>query len=205
MCAFLSIPSCWEVVWINKNRGAWQGSALKAIDTWWEYLWISYKICLWLHCVGGGGWRAHHPMTVLKALNSQNCVVQKCAITLYSVFCCVGGGGRRAHHPRIMCQKPWTARVVVQKCAITLYSVFCCVGGGGRQANLEMKTLFVCNVCGFQPFERLLFSVCVYFGEPTSTLLMCFPTSSRVCKVSIFQLRHSPFFTWFVLRFTSFS
>jgi len=31
------------------------------------------------------------------------------------------------------------------------------------------------------------------------------PTSSRVCKVSIFQLRHSPFFTWFVLRFTSFS
>jgi len=24
------------------------------------------------------------------------------------------------------------------------------------------------------------------------------PTSSRVCKVSIFQLRHSPFFTWFV-------
>ena len=31
------------------------------------------------------------------------------------------------------------------------------------------------------------------------------PTSSRVFKVSIFQLRHSPFFTWFVLRFTSFS
>ena len=31
------------------------------------------------------------------------------------------------------------------------------------------------------------------------------PTSSRVCKVSIFQLRHSPFFTWFVLRLTSFS
>jgi len=27
------------------------------------------------------------------------------------------------------------------------------------------------------------------------------PTSSRVFKVSIFQLRHSPFFTWF----TSFS
>ena len=27
------------------------------------------------------------------------------------------------------------------------------------------------------------------------------PTSSRVCKVSIFQLRHSPFFTWFVSRF----
>ena len=26
------------------------------------------------------------------------------------------------------------------------------------------------------------------------------PTSSRVFKVSIFQLRHSPFFTWFVLR-----
>ena len=31
------------------------------------------------------------------------------------------------------------------------------------------------------------------------------PTSSRVCKVSNFQLLHSPFFTWFVLRFTSFS
>jgi len=31
------------------------------------------------------------------------------------------------------------------------------------------------------------------------------PTSSRVFKVSIFQLRHSPFLTWFVLRFTSFS
>jgi hypothetical protein len=26
------------------------------------------------------------------------------------------------------------------------------------------------------------------------------PTFSRVFKVSIFQLRHSPFFTWFVLR-----
>ena len=31
------------------------------------------------------------------------------------------------------------------------------------------------------------------------------PTFSRVIKVSILQLRHSPFFTWFVLRFTSFS
>jgi len=31
------------------------------------------------------------------------------------------------------------------------------------------------------------------------------PTSSRIFKVSIFQLRHSPFFTWFVLRYTSFS
>jgi len=29
------------------------------------------------------------------------------------------------------------------------------------------------------------------------------PTSSRIFKVSIFQLRHSPFFTWFVLSFTS--
>jgi hypothetical protein len=25
------------------------------------------------------------------------------------------------------------------------------------------------------------------------------PTSSRIFKVSIFQLRHSPFFTWFVM------
>jgi len=33
-------------------------------------------------------------------------------------------------------------------------------------------------------------SVCVYFGEPTCLFL---PTSSRVFKVSIFQLRHSPF------------
>ena len=31
------------------------------------------------------------------------------------------------------------------------------------------------------------------------------PTSSHVFKVSIFQLRRSPFFTWFVLRFISFS
>jgi hypothetical protein len=30
---------------------------------------------------------------------------------------------------------------------------------------------------------------------------MFLPTSSRVFKVGIFQLRHSPFFTWFVLRF----
>jgi len=36
-------------------------------------------------------------------------------------------------------------------------------------------------------------------------LNMFLPTSSRVFKVSIFQLHHSPFFTWFVLRFTSFS
>jgi len=31
------------------------------------------------------------------------------------------------------------------------------------------------------------------------------PSSSRVVKVSIFQSRHSPFFTRFVLRFASFS
>ena len=34
---------------------------------------------------------------------------------------------------------------------------------------------------------------------------MFLPTSSRVFNVGIFQLRHSPYFTWFVLRFTLFS
>ena len=67
---------------------------------------------------------------------------------------------------------------------------------------------------------QLIFVQCVWvltFGKVTifqyaSTLVnqhlhfdVFLPTSSRVFKGSIFQLRHSPFFTWFVLRFTSFS
>ena len=57
-------------------------------------------------------------------------------------------------------------------------------------------TCYVCVcVCLF-----VLVCVCVCYN-----VRGFLPTSSHVCKVSIFQLRHSPFFTWFVLRFTSFS
>ena len=35
--------------------------------------------------------------------------------------------------------------------------------------------------------------------------LICFCLLLLVFKNGNFQLRHSPFFTWFVLRFTSFS
>jgi hypothetical protein len=58
---------------------------------------------------------------------------------------------------------------------------------------------------GFDLLKGNYFSVCVYFGEQSLHFDVFLPTSSRVCKVSIFQLRHSPFFTLFVLRFTSFS
>ena len=48
---------------------------------------------------------------------------------------------------------------------------------------------------GFALLKGNYVSVCVYFGEPTFTLLMyfCLHTSSRMFKVSIFQLRHSLF------------
>ena len=46
-------------------------------------------------------------------------------------------------------------------------------------------------------YASLSMNQCLHFD-------MFLPTSSRVFQVSIFQLRHSPFFTWFVLRFSSF-
>ena len=72
----------------------------------------------------------------------------------------------------------------------------------------NLSNLFMCVQCAwvlpiwkfltmFQ-YASILVSQCLHFN-------VFLPTSSRVFKVSIFQLRHSPFFTWFVLRFTSFS
>jgi hypothetical protein len=73
----------------------------------------------------------------------------------------------------------------------------------------QFVQLYLCAMCvGFDLLKVNYFSVCVYFGEPSNvyTLLDVFLPTSHVFKVSIFQfLRHSPFFTWFVLRFTSFS
>ena len=46
-------------------------------------------------------------------------------------------------------------------------------------------------------YASILINQRLYFD----TLL---PTSSRVFKVSNFQLRHSSVFNWFVLKFTSF-
>ena len=69
----------------------------------------------------------------------------------------------------------------------------------------NLSNLFVCNamcvsfdlVTIFQ-YASTMVNQCLHFD-------VFLPTSTHIFKVSTFQLRHSPFFTWFVLRFTSFS
>ena len=60
----------------------------------------------------------------------------------------------------------------------------------------QFVQLYLCAMCvGFDLLKVNYFSVCVYFGEPSNvyTLLDVFLPTSHVFKVSIFQLRHSPF------------
>ena len=64
-----------------------------------------------------------------------------------------------------------------------------------------VQLICVCAMCvGFALSTGLnYFSVCVCFGEPTSTLLMCFCLLLLVSlRLARSILRHSPFFTWFV-------
>ena len=58
-----------------------------------------------------------------------------------------------------------------------------------------VQLICVCAMCVGFAFMKGLNNVseCVYFGEPTSTLWYVFAYFSRVFKVDIFQLRHSPF------------
>jgi hypothetical protein len=55
--------------------------------------------------------------------------------------------------------------------------------------------LCVCSVRGFRPYNRslLCFSMRLLWWTNVYTLMCFSPTFSRVFKVSIFQLRHSPF------------
>ena len=71
----------------------------------------------------------------------------------------------------------------------------------------NLSNLFVCLKCAWVlPLWKVL-SMFLNASTLVNQRLhfgMFLPTSSHVLKVGIFQARHSPFLTWFVLRLTSF-
>ena len=72
--------------------------------------------------------------------------------------------------------------------------------------RFHLVQLNVCTVCvGFDLSKGNYFQYASTLVNQRLHFDVFLPTSTHIFKVSTFQLRHSPFFTWFVLRFTSFS
>ena len=70
----------------------------------------------------------------------------------------------------------------------------------------NLSNLFVCNVCGFLPFERWLFFSMRLLWWINVYTLMCFCLLLLVSvRLAFSSCVIALFFTWFVLRFTSFS